>query len=71
MSDEPPRRVMSGEEFTERFREAAAPTAADVPITSSGERLDTKERRPWRSAPTSGPSAASFSSWMPQQRGWG
>lgn len=35
---------MSGEEFTERLREAAAPTADDVPITSSGERLDTKEK---------------------------
>jgi hypothetical protein len=35
---------MTGEEFNELLREAPAPTADDVSITTDGQRLDTKEK---------------------------
>jgi len=35
---------MNSEEFSELLREAGEPTADDVPITSDGQRLDSKEK---------------------------
>ncbi len=44
VSDRQPLQVMTSEEFSELLRQAAAPTADDVPITSDGQRLDSKEK---------------------------
>ncbi len=44
MSERPPLRVMTADEFNELLRDAPPPTADDVSITADGERLDTKEK---------------------------
>jgi hypothetical protein len=44
MPEQPPLRVMTGEEFNELMRDAPPPTSDDVSITVDGERLDTKEK---------------------------
>ncbi|MFI5047289.1 MAG: hypothetical protein ACHQIG_09525 [Acidimicrobiia bacterium] len=44
MSERSPLRVLSREEFNDLVRDAPPPTDDDVPVTSDGRRLDTRDK---------------------------